>query len=301
MKLAFYYPWYGNPEYSNRYIHWENVNLHNTRIGNSPNYPVLGPYDSKAKSVIHTHCKQAQSCGIHGFIVSWWGQQTNENEVIPPLLKIAHQYGIKICLYYEQIKGEKKNYVYQLNNDLDYIINNYTSHPAYLHYTGKPMLFVYRRPIQQIGVSIWSTYKDFYLVGDKITHPRAKSFSAIHHYNPISYILSCKTMSDIKKTLVKAMANTIRLQNTYGLPRILSVAKGYDDRTERQPGSVVDSRKGKLYKLMWDTALKYKPDIVLITSWNEWHEKTEIEPSLEEGELYLDITRSYPFSNHHIL
>ena len=37
-------------------------------------------------------------------------------------------------------------------------------------------------------------------------------------------------------------------------------------------------------------AIAAHPDYVLITSWNEWHEGSEIEPSVEYGSLFLNAT-----------
>lgn len=37
----------------------------------------------------------------------------------------------------------------------------------------------------------------------------------------------------------------------------------------------------------WETALKYDPDYILITSWNEFFEGTAIEPSQEYGDYYI--------------
>ena len=39
-----------------------------------------------------------------------------------------------------------------------------------------------------------------------------------------------------------------------------------------------------------EEAIKSKPDWVLITSWNEWHEGSEIEPSLEFDGKYVQLT-----------
>ena len=52
-------------------------------------------------------------------------------------------------------------------------------------------------------------------------------------------------------------------------------------------------RGGEYYREFWVAALKSKPDIILITSWNELHEATEIEPTIECGFKYLRITRRY--------
>ena len=35
------------------------------------------------------------------------------------------------------------------------------------------------------------------------------------------------------------------------------------------------------YDGMWRTAIRAKPDLVTITSYNEWHEGTQIEPARE--------------------
>jgi len=45
--------------------------------------------------------------------------------------------------------------------------------------------------------------------------------------------------------------------------------------------------------VLWEEALRANPDWVLITSWNEWHEGSEIEPSWEYGDLYIRLTGRY--------
>ncbi len=57
------------------------------------------------------------------------------------------------------------------------------------------------------------------------------------------------------------------------------------------PGAQVDRRGGATYDEYWDMAEEANVDWVLITSWNEWHEGTEIEPSLEHGFDALAQTR----------
>jgi len=42
-----------------------------------------------------------------------------------------------------------------------------------------------------------------------------------------------------------------------------------------------------------EEAIKAKPDWVVIVSWNEWLEGTEIEPSVEDGDKYLKLTAEY--------
>jgi len=50
---------------------------------------------------------------------------------------------------------------------------------------------------------------------------------------------------------------------------------------------------GEYYERTWRAALGSRPDIVLICTWNEWHEGTEIEPSREYGFSYVRMTRRF--------
>jgi hypothetical protein len=74
---------------------------------------------------------------------------------------------------------------------------------------------------------------------------------------------------------------------------LVSVLPGYDDTKVRDPGTFRDRRDGGLYDDSWDAALQLDAESVLVTSFNEWHEGTEIEPSLEHGFEYLTRTRQY--------
>jgi hypothetical protein len=74
----------------------------------------------------------------------------------------------------------------------------------------------------------------------------------------------------------------------------LTVYPGYND-TRLNRLKTFDSGRfdGELYAALWRAAIRAAPDWILITSWNEWHEGTEIEPSLEYGDRYLQLTSRY--------
>lgn len=74
---------------------------------------------------------------------------------------------------------------------------------------------------------------------------------------------------------------------------VLSVRPGYDDRKIRDPGLYTPREDGAYYRRSWETALASDPDVVLITSWNEWPEATNIEPSVEFGYQYAELTLTY--------
>ncbi len=61
----------------------------------------------------------------------------------------------------------------------------------------------------------------------------------------------------------------------------------YDER----PGTVVERQNGETYAETWQAAIDSRADWVCIVSWNELHEGTEIEPTMEDGVKYVELTR----------
>lgn len=72
-----------------------------------------------------------------------------------------------------------------------------------------------------------------------------------------------------------------------------TVIPGYDDTVVRKFGFRRRREDGKYYEKIWKIALESSPDWILITSFNEWHEGSEIEPSKEYGDKYLKITAKF--------
>ena len=54
-----------------------------------------------------------------------------------------------------------------------------------------------------------------------------------------------------------------------------------------------DRGDGQIYEALWEAVLGANPDWILVSSWNEWGEGTEIEPSVQLGDKYLQITAKY--------
>jgi glycoprotein endo-alpha-1,2-mannosidase len=76
----------------------------------------------------------------------------------------------------------------------------------------------------------------------------------------------------------------------------VTIIPGYDDShlPERAaPRPITDRHGGQTYRTLWQEAIAAHPDWILITSWNEWHEGSEIEPSAKNGERELKTTREY--------
>jgi len=73
---------------------------------------------------------------------------------------------------------------------------------------------------------------------------------------------------------------------------IAPVSPGCDDRRVRAATCVQDRAEGAYYRATWEGALAVRPEwVVVVSTFNEWMEATQIEPSVQYGDLYLQITR----------
>jgi hypothetical protein len=92
--------------------------------------------------------------------------------------------------------------------------------------------------------------------------------------------------------------NVLQAQYARGVgQRVVGTAcPSYDDRAARRKiGFQIPSAgpRGSTYDLTWQLALDVRPDLVLVTSWNEFFEGSAIEPTKEYGESLLHRTREW--------
>jgi len=120
----------------------------------------------------------------------------------------------------------------------------------------------------------------------------ARVFDGIHTYNPVG-VLEGKPLSAIQPTLEAHYREAIQTAGELGRIACVTIIPAYDDTKIRTPGIRTDRFGGEAYRKGWDAVLSLNPDWVLITSFNEWHEGSEIEPSVEHGERELRTTAEY--------
>jgi hypothetical protein len=295
--LAFYYDWYGNPEHSKRWVHWKDVNPSAKTIGGSTHYPVLGAYDSHDPEVLRKHFREAKAAGITGFIVTWWRKGDFHDQGMPGILKAAQQAGMKVTIYYETVPGNRPE---GAADDLLYILNQYGRNPAWLHAHGKPVVFVYGRAVGQLKLDGWQkaiaeVNQRFpaVFIGDQLSERAAAVFDGIHTYN-ITGRIAGKSVEEIRAWAKSNYSDAVKKAD--GKISCVTVIPGYDDThlAERKPPRpTTDRHEGATYKALWEEAIAARPDWVLITSFNEWHEGSEIEPSVENGDRELKATKEY--------
>jgi glycoprotein endo-alpha-1,2-mannosidase len=300
--MAFYYPWYGvpnGPGGAGRTVHWGRIDAVNKDIQASTHYPQLGAYDSHDPKVIDQHCRWAKEAGIDTFIVSWWGHNDYTDRAMEKILDGCRRYGLNACIYYETVPRPQTPQ--SAADDIIKVLKEYGDHAAYLKVNGKPVVFVYGRALQQLGLTDWLKaikminvgYKQgVTAIGDQFSFGSARVFDGVHTYNTAGNLRGMNP-AEARKWAAETYKSWVQLADQAGKISTITVIPGYDDTKIRKPGLAVERYDGELYRAQWDEAIKADPHWILITSFNEWHEGSEIEPSLEFKKLYIDITAEY--------
>ncbi|MFP3852880.1 MAG: glycoside hydrolase family 99-like domain-containing protein [Anaerolineales bacterium] len=290
--LAFYYPWYGSPDGPTGFARaWEDKP--------PPNTPNLGLYDSKDPAVFRQHIRDARQAGVDGFIVSWWGQGDFTDEVLQDvILPIAAEERFPITLYYERADSRE-----QIVDDFRHILSVYGSHPAYMRVAGDPVLFIFFEVSLRFDRADWQYVFDrleeegldcfchgaglasgFHL-GDAPLDYLFELFDGVHMYLPASVPLG---------QLDPLYRGYATKASVAGTSFAATVSPGFDNSPWYDSFGfdhmVIERQGGDYYRSTWEAALGSDADWILLTSFNEWHEGTEIEPSEEHGEQYLDLT-----------
>lgn len=301
--LTFYYGWWGNPQVGGKWVHWQRVDSASRRIENSTDFPSSGPYDSHDPAVVDRQMAEARAAGVTGLIASWWGEGSFEDRGMPLLLDAASRHGLTATAYYEKIAGEDAaSRKVAAIADLNYLLKQYASHTAWMRAEGKPVLFVYSRALHQlspaeVAVCHHAGRHDnpggVTLVADALDPKYVAAFDGANAYN-ITGQTQHKTPPEIREWAHSAYPKMVAAAGP-GKISTVTVIPGYDDSKLGRPAPrpVTDRWEGETYRVLWEEAVAAAPDYVLITSWNEWHEGSEIEPSVEYGSVMLNDTAAF--------
>jgi hypothetical protein len=267
MIFAFYYPWYRNNWFGNN----------NEAITNTP---VLGYYDSGSSDIIKKHIQLAKNVAIDGLILSWWGKNTPTDSNIKKIVPLCESTGFKTSLYIENV-----NSLRDLETSLNYIETTYAHSSAFVRLNERPVIFLFSRVLEQVPVeSIRLLDTKFAIINYGFKISNLNGFSGFHEYLPPG-----QENKEIRQKYLLASQIARKKNKLMAAP----VMPGYDDQRLRKPGALTGRKSGRYYKDTWRAALNCRPDWILITSFNEWFEGTEIEPSTEYGDLYLNLTKQF--------
>jgi hypothetical protein len=281
LVLAFYYAWFDQATWSS---------------GQTSDQPAQ-PYDSRDRATIQRHVAQAKSAGIDAFVQSWYGPSGGVNNMtesnFATLLDVSAQSGFRAAVDFE-VTGPFFGSAGDVQGALATLLSGHARHPAYLKVNGKPVVFFWRQ--QRFSVDDWVTIRNqvdpnhaSIWIAEGTDPSYLRVFDGIHWY-------SVAWSADPASSLANYAAKVRKTAQDLGGFRywVSPVMPGYDDTRLRgtQAGGFVRPRNnGDYYRATFTGAATSGADWVVITSFNEWLEGSQIEPSVSYGDTYLNLTR----------
>jgi hypothetical protein len=302
---AHYYLWYRNAS-------WKNIDAD----------PLLGTYDSAQASVISQHIRWAKNYGVDFFGVEWGGKDREQDQdmrkhfMASPDLK-----DFKFCIAYDTLTrfAKYQSPPFDFNDsrllkdfvsDFEYLSRTYFSHPSYLKFNGRPVVWMYiargwkgdwKRALREARYEVKKNGFDLYLDAD-LLWPDRIDIDRLSYFDAASaYVLNQKEL--FTKQGVRKTADIVPLADKYfrEWSGILEVVK---NRQTNEPVAFHPVINPQFWKPADQDALYYILDsvgdfrsfaekardtaswnklanakVIWITSWNEWYEGTSIEPT----------------------
>ncbi|HEY7444971.1 MAG TPA: endo-1,3-alpha-glucanase family glycosylhydrolase [Vicinamibacterales bacterium] len=293
LVLAHYYPWYTLDT-------WDDPQM--------ADRPVRA-YSSDSQQDVDEQARLARAAGIDAFVVSWQGKEAGNGFNVRRMhlvLDAARQAGVKACIYTE-------TYVANVGNDpripidpdvvfewLVDIVDMFGSHPAYLHVDGRPVVLMYAVSLlpqpqwDAVLARVRATGRNPLVVGEFAQSTLLDTFDGEYQYTNV--LRPADEVARINRT-ESLRVRTFHLLKPGNRRRIwiASVSPGFDDSrlVGRTVPRVVDRANGRVYDAQWESAVATAADWVVVTSWNEWWENTQVEASERYGTVFLDRTREW--------
>lgn len=264
-SAIFFYPWYGNPRVDGAYQHWQQRG----RVA-SGFYPARGLYSSSDPLVLRSQMAEIATAGIDQVVVSWWGRGSPEDARLPEVVRAARRAGLEVAVHLEPYPGRSPSVAARDVASLARLgVRDFYVYGA--HDAPAAAWAAATSPLEGVRVFVQT-----HLVG----FAAAGGFDGIYTYDILVH-----GGDKFARLCAQARAKALLCAP--------SVGPGYDARRAVGDTRVKPRRNGRTYDAMWTAAIRASADIVTITSYNEWHEGTQIEPARPHRTLRGEVYAGY--------
>jgi hypothetical protein len=257
-----------------------------------PAAPVLAWYYPQFGQSIRADMDNAAAGGIDALIVS----ETGATDLVPYLVA-AKGGSVRVALGVEPPRYPSADALVQRLHD---VLATYAADPGYLQYSGKPVLVFWQLPAippypGQSAQQTWQTIRQrvdpghtSIWIGEggdpSSTLGFMPAFDGLHLY-------SIAWSADPAAAL-SSWAGRLRGYDASKL-WVATVMPGgyYGSGHDPSQWQYRDRAGGGFYRRAWEGAIATHPAMVIVTSFNETAERTEIHPAGGWGTLYVDLTR----------
>jgi hypothetical protein len=298
---------------------WENWNTSNST-------PLLGEYDSGDDLVISKQIDWAAGHRIDFFTLDWFGTRTIttpyfywstrniesflKNELLQDFrfmimfdssILVSEQSQLELRQWNVDDNANRKI----LQDGFGYIVDNYFPHSSYLKISGRYPLYFWASiswvgNVKNLLDSLRSIAKsrgyEPYFIGDPVQfyHPnsdRVNPWDAVTQFENYS-ITNPSIDRNVEATTDYYYREWSSMAKSLGVNFIPSVLPGFH-RLSNPDWPVLPKSTDRLRNQI-DIAMKYldpRIRLAFITTFNDWTENTQIEPSVEDGFKYLQTLR----------
>jgi hypothetical protein len=325
---VYYYPWYGS--FSGG--HSLNQSLRGHLVPPQP--PAIGLYNNRHSATIASHLDQSHRANVNFWALSWWGPNSAENTTIRNHLLPHPRAGeLKYAIHYESTGRLGTFQNPNFNNlipDFRYLANNYFQNPHYLRIDGRPVVFLYvtrayfntqaaRDAVANLRSTMIAEFGiDPYLVGDDlfsggVNLQRAQLWDAITDFDVYGTVLQNGGSTSAALTQLASVYDDARAAiANFDIGFIPTASPGFNDTAVRSghpaaPRYLVDTPnrlEGQLFARMLHEVVVPRTDpkadhILMINSFNEWHEDTQIEPTIIAPPTNVDDSGTQRYTEGH--
>ena len=317
---ASYYPWYITDS-------WDNQTL---RGDLSPSeLPALGQYLSQDEDVVTQQIAWSTAAGINVWDLEWIVPNDFEDQTIQDtIMTNPHMGDIRFAIFYDYAQRFNLDFnltsdkVTTILSDFQYIAAHFFSHPSYLTLgQRRPVVFFYASvqltPVSAIQPMVSSVRQemsnagfDVYLIGDEYyagflppDPTRIANWDGIFGYDTYTQQGGYSDDNGFFALHSNAYAQYQAVAQQLGVDFIPSLTPGYNDRVIRPSANnpalarrtSATAPEGSMFmNFLADLALPYANNtrfkMIHLTSFNEWHEDTELEPTVVTASTTTDTS-----------
>jgi hypothetical protein len=252
----FYYPWYSTPRRDGAWAHWYVEHDGGTSVLSTRYFPARGLYSSSNPKVVDAQMREIGGAGIDTVVVSWWGFGSPEAERLALVVDAARRNRLAVAVHLEPYPGRTPA---SAAHDIEQLEETGIT-DFYVYDADRDPAAAWAEALERLdGVRVFGQTA---LVG----RAKAAGFDGVYTY-------------DVGTWNGSTFARMCAQAHVAGLLCAPSVGPGYDARLATGDPLVRSRRDGAWYDGLWRAAMRARPDLVTITSYNEWQEGTQIEPA----------------------